>query len=382
MLAVAATESWKPTDQTSAGSITSSTRTAPARIDPVLLGRPSRMPVSASPAITPARITDGSAPVSTTKNATVPSPRANRGQRDSRSAAPSATIGASTIATLPPETTSRCERPVARKSRSSTGSSLESSPSASPISRPASRGGRDDPIERPTTERNDWAHRTGAKAAGPSRSISSTSSSAAMPRRSRNNAKPPSSTGRTNPETRTRSPRTARGASSRPDNQTVSRTLAAPSSHRTERTSSTADHRSRSVEGSTRSDPSTVTEPEMRATSASRTRCSCTLPQPTASSSAPTRAASRQSQAGRRASVGGGATAARGSRAAGAISPARSSDPFSMRRSGAIATATSNRAPPPESHAQGSANRPTSGWSSRPAQNTAASAGVIQALTP
>jgi hypothetical protein len=56
--------------------------------------------MSATPAITPARITDGSAPVSTTKNATVPRQSANRGQRDNRSAAPSAMIGASTIATF------------------------------------------------------------------------------------------------------------------------------------------------------------------------------------------------------------------------------------------------------------------------------------------
>jgi hypothetical protein len=103
MLAVAATDSWNPTDQTSAGSITSRMTTAPARIDPVLLGRPSRMPISASPAITPARITEGSAPVSTTKKATVPVPSANRGHLDHRSAPPSATIGASTIATFSPE---------------------------------------------------------------------------------------------------------------------------------------------------------------------------------------------------------------------------------------------------------------------------------------
>ena len=195
MLAVAATDSWNPTDHTSAGSSTSRTTTAPARIEPVLLGRPSRTPISASPAITPARITEGSAPVSTTKNATVPIPSANRGHRDHPSAAPSATIGASTIATFSPETTSRCESPVARKSRSRPGSSRESSPSASPISSPASRGGNEDSIERPASARNDCAHRTGANAAGPRRSASSTSSSAAIPRRSRNDANPASSTG-------------------------------------------------------------------------------------------------------------------------------------------------------------------------------------------
>ena len=228
MLAVAATDSWNPTDHTSAGSSTSSTTTAPARIEPVLLGRPSRTPISASPAITPARITEGSAPVSTTKNATVPIPSANRGHRDHPSAAPSATIGASTIATFSPDTTSRWESPVARKSRSRPGSSRESSPSASPISSPASRGGNEDSIERPASARNDCAHRTGANAAGPRRSASSTSSSAAIPRRSRKDANPTSSTGRTEPETRSRSPRTASGGSSRPESHTVSRTLAPP----------------------------------------------------------------------------------------------------------------------------------------------------------
>ena len=82
-------------------------------------------------------------------------PSANRGHRDRRSSAPNATTGASTIATLPPETTSRCDSPLARKSRSSTGSSFESSPRARPRSRPASRGGNISTIESPISVRTD-----------------------------------------------------------------------------------------------------------------------------------------------------------------------------------------------------------------------------------
>ena len=58
--AVAPTESWKPMDHTSAGSTTSRINTAPASIEAALRGRPSKTPNNVSPAITPARITDGS----------------------------------------------------------------------------------------------------------------------------------------------------------------------------------------------------------------------------------------------------------------------------------------------------------------------------------
>ena len=72
--------------------------------------------------MTPARITEGSAPVSTTKNATVPNPSRNRGQRVRRSAMASASMGARTMATFSPETTRRWPRPVAWKSRDTPGS--------------------------------------------------------------------------------------------------------------------------------------------------------------------------------------------------------------------------------------------------------------------
>src|SRR5262249_50793329 len=83
-------------------SSTSRNRTAADKIEAALLGRPSNTPSKVSDAITPARITDGSAPVSTTKKTTVPSPRRNRGHRVSRSASANPSIGASTIATFSP----------------------------------------------------------------------------------------------------------------------------------------------------------------------------------------------------------------------------------------------------------------------------------------
>ena len=105
--AVAATESWKPIDQTSHGSRISSSSTAAARTAPVARGRPASTPSIASDAITPARRTEGSAPVSTTKDSTVSIPSANRPHRARPIHSANAMTGASTIATFSPETTSR-----------------------------------------------------------------------------------------------------------------------------------------------------------------------------------------------------------------------------------------------------------------------------------
>ena len=157
--AVAATDSWNPMDQTSHGSRITSTRTAAARIEPVARGLPISTPTSAIVAITPARITDGSAPVITTKNATVPTPRPNRGHRVSRSSEASPRIGASTIATFSPDTTSRWPSPLAWKSRIMPASSWDASPNASPRSSPASRAGNSRAIDRPTNARNTCAAR-------------------------------------------------------------------------------------------------------------------------------------------------------------------------------------------------------------------------------
>ena len=68
-------------------------------------------PTSVKVAMTPARITEGSAPVSTTKNATVPSESRNRGQRASPTHAANASTGARTMATFSPLTTNRWPEP-------------------------------------------------------------------------------------------------------------------------------------------------------------------------------------------------------------------------------------------------------------------------------
>ena len=120
---VAATLSWNPIDHTSQGSSTMSTSTAPARIEAVARGLPMSTPTSVSVAMTPARMTEGSAPVSTTKNTTVPMHSRKRGHRVRPTHAANAMIGASTMATFSPLTTNRCPSPVAWKSRASPGSS-------------------------------------------------------------------------------------------------------------------------------------------------------------------------------------------------------------------------------------------------------------------
>ncbi len=80
-------------------------------------------PTSVKVAMTPARTTEGSAPVSTTKKATVPSESRNLGHRARPTHAANASTGARTMATFSPLTTSRWPSPVAWKSRASPGSS-------------------------------------------------------------------------------------------------------------------------------------------------------------------------------------------------------------------------------------------------------------------
>ena len=312
--AVAVTESWNPTDHTSAGSITSNASTAPESTLAAPPGRPSSVPVRASPAMTPARSTEGSAPVSTTKNTTVPRPSANRERRPSRSANARPSTGASTIATFPPETTSRCPRPVARKSRSTPSSRPESSPSASPSSRPASRGGNNERIDRPTTARTDCAARTTGFGDGPTRSASVAESSATIPRRSSEPAKPPSSGIRTIPEIRTRSPRTAGSGSPCALTQTVSRRVEARPSDVANRTSTTADHPRVLGRGSSRSAPSTTTCAGARLRrSPPSVRCRWKLPHPTPTSATAAATSTTASHAGARvAPSAGGAGASAG----------------------------------------------------------------------
>ena len=173
-------------------------------------GLPASTPTSAMHAITPARRTDGSAPVRIVKNATAPKPTTNFGHRERRSSAAAARTGASTIATFPPETTRRWLRPAARKSRSSPGSSCESSPSRSPRSSPASLEGNTRSIERPTTLRAPCVARTNALGDGPTRVSVCSWSCAGMPLWRSASANSWSSGTRSTPSSRTRSPRRAR----------------------------------------------------------------------------------------------------------------------------------------------------------------------------
>ena len=287
---VAATLSWKPIDHTNHGSSTISTNTAPARIEAVAPGRPMSTPTNVRVAMTPARITEGSAPVSTTKNTTVPEHSRNRGHRVRPTHAANARMGASTMATFSPLTTNRCPRPVAWKSRASPGSNRESSPRTNPSSSPASFGGKSREMEVPTNARNTWVARTNGLGAPPSRSNSESRTATAMPFR-RSDSENPGSSGRSmDPSRRTRSPRTARGMASSPPTHTDSRIELAPPSHSTRVTSTTADHPKVLAVGSTLRVPSKVTRAGARPAKADPlTRASCSPPHPSASEKSPSR---------------------------------------------------------------------------------------------
>lgn len=308
-------------------------------------------------------------------------PSANLGHRGSRRRDPSASTGASTITTLPPETTSRCDRPLARKSRSSAGSSIESSPSDRPSKSPAALGEKSSRIERPTRARNDCAHRTKATSDGPIRTPSRTRSSAAIPRRRRNRAKPGSCGTRSCPVSRSRSPRTASGASSRPSSQTDSRTEAERFPHRTVLTSAVADHPSRSSRGSIRRTAWTVTVAgARRASSASSTLCAWAPPQPSPRQTTPTITSTAAAPGGPRPGIrrGGASTSTgRGTRP----SPTRASMSTGSRTErGAVAAAATSPIPPIASHTGTGRRSPTAGRARSPAHIAAAADGRSHSL--
>ena len=328
MPAVAATESWNPIDHTSHGSSTSSTSTAPARIEPVLAAGPSGRPTSVSAAITPARITEGSAPVSTTKNATVPTPSANRGHRVSRSAAPSAERSArapSRRSRPTPRAGGRARSPGSRAS--SPGSSCESSPSTSPSSSPASFGGNSRAIERPTNARNTCVARTnGLGRAARAARTRRRSSSAAMPRCRSDRRTPRRRDRRSTPSRSTsrRGPRVGRPVAAHPDRLADVARAAGAMRPRDVDTSPTS--RSPPSDGSVRSEPSTVTRSgASRREQRPSSRASCTPPHPHPSASTPTSA----SAAARRSSAPG---PARSGRRPPRPRPARGDEPGALQR--------------------------------------------------
>ena len=89
----------------------------------------------------------------------MPTPRPNRGPPRNRSSEASPRIGASTMATFSPETTSRCPSPVAWKSRIIPVSSCDASPNANPEQQPGLYAG-EEPCDRPADERSEHLRRT------------------------------------------------------------------------------------------------------------------------------------------------------------------------------------------------------------------------------
>ncbi len=185
MPAVAATESWKARAWTMRGSATRSNSTAPPSRLAVSRGRPANAPSSARDAITLARRTEGSQRVTRAKKPMVSSPRANRAEGRARASAARPRAGASTMATLEPETATRCPSPVARKSSSISGSIRLVSPIVSPSRRPASRSGRARAAPRDRALRAALARRRAGFVAGPRTSRWATVTVATTPRRDR-----------------------------------------------------------------------------------------------------------------------------------------------------------------------------------------------------
>ena len=381
MPAVAVTESWKPMDHTSQGSSTRSIRTAAAKTEPVARGLPINTPTSAIVAITPARITDGSAPVITTKKTTVPTARPNLGHRVSRISDANPTIGARTIATFSPETTSRCPRPLAWKSRIMPGSSREASPRASPSSNPASFAGKSRAIDRPTNARNTWAARMNGLGDGPTRSTWFAFSSTTIPWWASASPNPGSSGRRITPSAVTTSPRTHGGGSSSALNHSDARRDAAAPGHSTRVMSRVACHPNAPTSGSVCSVPMTVTRcGARRASNESSSHDACTPDQPAPSRTSPITASAT--------AMSGEPPAPEGARITSTAAGSGSASPLATRGSRPLAVRGA------ASHAEASAARPTvmpihgrahEGRISHaisPAQNAAAAAGSVHAFIP
>ena len=115
----AATDRRKPTACTSRGSTSRSPVTASARTRTPGCGRPATAATSAIDAIATARNTDGSHRVNVPNVARTASPRTSRQPSDNRRRANPASV--KTNATFSPLTTSRCDRPEARKSSTISG---------------------------------------------------------------------------------------------------------------------------------------------------------------------------------------------------------------------------------------------------------------------
>ncbi len=199
MPVVAATDSWKPTECTSTGSIRTSAATATARPRIRVTGRPANADTAATTAMAVARRTDGSNRVSRAKNPRTATVVPNRGASDSRRSRGRATT--STKATFWPDTASRCDSPAARKSSVAAAGWARSSPNTMPANR-ALRSGPSTIAPSATQRRTALAARL-IGSPGDTGPTSSTASRPAMWRTARS-GRPP--TGSTRPLTTTRSP--------------------------------------------------------------------------------------------------------------------------------------------------------------------------------
>ena len=205
-------------------------------------------------------------------NATVASPTATWAGLGIPSIVTRASTGPSTIATLPPETTSRWVSPVALKSRSTPSSRCESSPSARPMSSPASRGGNTASIERPIVVRTACVARTKGLGEPATRSIVDARSVTATPLAWIASRKSGSSGISSEPSARTRSPRVAVGGSESPESQIVSRSVWTLPAARTSLTSASACQPSAPGRGSSRRVASTSARPGATAPSGDAAR--------------------------------------------------------------------------------------------------------------
>ena len=133
MPAAPATESRKPSEVASSGSISTMAATPRASARSVEAGRPIAAPTAATDAMAVARSTDGSARVSNAKPTSTARVTASRGPKRSRDSTGAAITSAK--ATFWPDTASKWLRPAARKASVMSAGCARSSPSVMPARR-------------------------------------------------------------------------------------------------------------------------------------------------------------------------------------------------------------------------------------------------------
>jgi hypothetical protein len=142
MAAVAATDRANPPSRARAGWTSSRTTVAAASAGTAARGRPAPNDQSVTAPIAAARSTLGEGRARITKPASATTAMSTWTLRSTARRRSGQSTAASTIPTFAPETAVRCANPALRNSSSSTGSARLVSPTTSPGSRPAARGGR------------------------------------------------------------------------------------------------------------------------------------------------------------------------------------------------------------------------------------------------